>query len=141
MRFVVGHGRRKSGVPYVVDKATGCWLWQRAMLRNGYGSMLDPEAGRVCVAHRVYYERHVGPIPDGMQLDHLCRNRACVNPAHLEPVTNAENAQRGCGAKLTPDAVRAIRASGETAALARRYGVDRTLIQQVRAGRIWKNVE
>jgi hypothetical protein len=144
VRFVSGHGRRKSPVPYVVDPETGCWRWQRAKGRGGYSSLFDPAQGRVRPAHVVYYEREYGPVPAGLQLDHVrargCRYRDCVNPSHLEPVTNAENTQRGTGAKLTPEAVCEIRASTETAAMAQRFGVDRTLIQQVRAGRIWRNV-
>jgi hypothetical protein len=53
-------------------------------------------------AHRFYYEQHVGPIPEGLQLDHLCRNTRCVNPAHLEPVTGAENMRRRVAARRTP---------------------------------------
>lgn len=77
-----------------VDTDSGCWLWAGA-LSQGYGSVsLD---GRSQRAHRVVYKLLAGEIPDGLQLDHLCRVRRCVNPSHLEPVTNRENAIRGVG--------------------------------------------
>lgn len=71
-----------------------CWYWTGATT-NGYGSF--QWRGNASPAHRFAYELLVGPIPDGLQLDHLCRMRACVNPAHLEPVTQRENLLRGNG--------------------------------------------
>lgn len=76
-----------------VDKSENCWLWTGAKQTLGYGHVwLD---GRMRVAHRVAYEMVIGPIPDGLTLDHLCRVRHCVNPNHLQPVTLAENIARG----------------------------------------------
>jgi hypothetical protein len=92
-------------------------------------------------AHRAFYEEARGPIPDGMQLDHLCGNRACVNPDHLEPVSGVENVRRSRVAKLTVAAVAAIKASDEPAAVfAERFGVQRPAIHKIRAGRNWKDV-
>lgn len=81
------------------DTNTGCWLWTAAVDKDpGYGRIWDGH--RMAHAHRVVYELNVGPIPDGLELDHLCRVRHCVNPAHLEPVTHAENVRRGAGGVL-----------------------------------------
>lgn len=79
------------------DTVTGCWLFSGSWSRDGYGTFWDGKrSGR---AHRWAYENYVGPIPDGLQLDHLCRMRCCVNPDHLEPVTSRENVLRGEGRK------------------------------------------
>lgn len=78
-----------------VGHPLGCWLWIAAKI-CGYGSYKDD--GVTVLAHRVAYEALAGPIPDGLQLDHLCRNTACVNPDHLEPVTQRDNLMRGAGA-------------------------------------------
>ncbi len=71
-----------------VDKSGDCWLWTARLSHNGYGRFVNQ------AAHRTAYEMLVGPIPEGMQLDHLCRVRRCVNPSHLEPVTPRENLMR-----------------------------------------------
>lgn len=73
------------------DGENGCWEWTSANFRR-YG--LFWLNGKTEWAHRLAYELLVGPIPDGLTLDHLCRNPSCVNPAHLEPVTQSENARR-----------------------------------------------
>lgn len=70
-----------------------CWTWQAYVGTHGYG-MYKLCRARPDVAHRVAYRLAVGPIPDGLFVDHICRNKLCVNPAHLEPVTHVENMRR-----------------------------------------------
>ncbi len=72
---------------------SGCWLWMSCCDRHGYAKMNVP--GFSALAHRISYEIFKGKIPSGLQLDHKCRVRCCVNPDHLEPVTNLENSIRG----------------------------------------------
>ncbi len=72
---------------------SGCWEWTAGKNSTGYGQFYFHL--RLERAHRVAYTLLVGPIPEGLAIDHLCRNRGCVNPSHLEPVTNRENLLRG----------------------------------------------
>ena len=89
-----GHNNRNPSPRYIVDDATGCWNWQWAKDSDGYGIWRD-ENGKKGRAHRICWESEHGPIPDGMVIDHLCRNTSCVNPSHMEVVTTRENTLRG----------------------------------------------
>lgn len=73
--------------------ALECWLWIGPLDRYGYGKYR--RSNRHTGAHRIAYQLLVGEIPEGLVIDHLCRNRACVNPWHMDPVTNRENILRG----------------------------------------------
>lgn len=78
-----------------VAKTSTCWLWTGALSKSGYGVLHF--GGRKISAHRHSWQMHRGPMPEGLVTDHLCRVRHCVNPDHLEPVTNGENVLRGIG--------------------------------------------
>lgn len=95
----------------VIKREGGCWEWQAKRNQYGYGKFSISRRSEV-FAHRLSWELMRGPIPAGLVIDHLCRNPACVNPDHLEPVTQMENVRRGehvtknqCvnGHTLTPD--------------------------------------
>ncbi len=143
MRFVRGHARRRD-VPNFVVNADGYWIWQRGLNPvSGYG-MASRE-----YAHRKMYRKYKGEIPEGMQIDHLCRVRACVNPNHLEAVTRSENALRGltgrqakvAARRLTDAQVREIRTSKESnRELAKQHGVSHETIRCVKNGHHYAEV-
>lgn len=85
---------------YVVTNS-GCWEWTGTIAKNGYGILgVGGRGGKKVYAHRASYEIFSGKIPFGLEIDHLCRNRECVNPEHLEAVTRRINILRGSGPKI-----------------------------------------
>jgi hypothetical protein len=133
----------KERLTVYVDRSGDCWLWTGPIDALGYGVCVDRD-GNNRKAHRVMYREAVGEIPVNLELDHLCRNRACVNPAHLEPVSHEVNCQRGANTKLTAEQVAEIRRlllqGRRQKALAAKYGVSHGAIKAIAAGRTWRNV-
>lgn len=138
-----GHrGKHRPEFEYTVEDrgfTTPCWIWARALDTGGYARLMVNR--RTHAAHRLLYERTVGPIPDDTHLDHLCRNRSCVNPDHLEPVTCAENVRRGDSTPLTKTDVEYIRIAVEQgrtqAEVSREFGVTPTAIWNIVHGKTW----
>lgn len=137
-----------------------CWIWQgQPSGDHGYGR-LRIRKGRRMPAHRFFFEMFRMPVPEGMQLDHLCRVPLCVNPGHLEPVTGTENVRRGKVPKLSVEAAAEIRAfrdaffaesplnakgrprqrfpQGVLDELAKRYGVSKLTIIHCLRDRTWR---
>ena len=129
----------RSTPEYIIDSETGCWEWQRAFNNRGYPTKWI--LGRKWLAHRLYYTLANGLISPDMTIDHLCRNKACVNPAHLEMVTACRNLRRGVRTTLNEQAVIEMRArykAGErTAALAAEYGATKAAVYQSCTGSTW----
>jgi len=121
---------------------TGCWLWTAHLTGSGYGEIQvgTSKRRRNQVAHRFAYERLVGPIPPGLQCDHICRTRCCVNPAHVEPVTCAENIRRGDTGKRNRDKTHCAKGHAFDAAntaLTRRGTRYCKTCNRLNANRIW----
>lgn len=149
VRFIVGHAGYLYRQPEITEAMfeitdqgydTPCWLWSKPPDAYGYARAQFNGVPNQLV-HRVMYEQAIGPIPPGLHVDHLCRNRTCIRPTHLEPVTPAENVRRGRAAKLSVEKVRVIRASPLAARkLAAQFGVTLRTIQSVRSGKTWRDI-
>lgn len=83
--------RERFEAKFLPEPNTGCWLWMAAMGSDGYGSFWNDQHSQMMGAHRVAWLLFRGPIPPGLEVDHLCRVRSCVNPDHLRVVTKREN--------------------------------------------------
>jgi hypothetical protein len=144
---------------FIPEPNSGCWLWTGHGLPWGYGSFaLGVPRGESVLAHRASYHFYVGPIPDGLLILHRCDVPACVNPDHLFPGTEADNAHdmilkgrghpaplhQGSGhwnVALTEEIVREIRSTADSArSLAERLGVTPWTIYDIRSRRSWRHV-
>lgn len=139
-----------------INSETECWEWTAGKYRDGYGAFgVGGRAGGNKRAHRVSYELHCGPIPEGMLVCHQCDNRICVNPEHLFLGTSADNladmttkgrrarvghpGASNPSAKLTASDADAIRSATKVhwRDLAKQYGVGKTTVFGIRAGKRW----
>lgn len=141
VRFLVGHNARIQNPGHRIDTETGCWVWLGYVSkRTGYSGMMQHN-GRPEIAHRAYYKKYRAEIPDGYELDHICRNRRCVNPDHLEPVPSVKNVRRQPVVKLTEalaDRARQMVRDGATRKdVAAQLGVSRSLVSMIASGKRW----
>lgn len=103
---------QKVNIVGPIWNGSNCWVWLGAKVSKlpskAYGQYWDSGLKKNVLAHRYAYERTVGPIPTNLEIDHLCRNTACVNPSHLEPVTRSVNTRRGISKDVTASRNKAI---------------------------------
>ena len=149
VRFLYGHHRRKSPHRFLVEDRgykTPCHVWQGGLTTEfGYALDWDPVAKKKVLGHHATWIAKNGPIPSGLDLNHLCRVHPCINPDHLEPVTRAVSIQRGKNTKLTRDDVLWIRdayAQGcwTLKELGKLYGVSGAHVHCIVSRKTWKNV-
>lgn len=124
-----------------IIEPTGCWRWIGSTTTSGYGHLSISDV--YYQAHRLMYTLHRGPVTTPA-MDHLCRNRWCVNPWHLEPVSHQENMRRGARTRLDAEKVRAIRvalaAGTSQRAIGRLFGIDHSTVSRVKNGSRWSDV-
>ena len=142
-RFAAGHSPAKSQNVKeeafwrnMVIRPDGCWVWQAYLNDWGYGTVADvrPAAQKTMRAHGLAYELIFGKIPKELEFDHTCKNRACINPWHLEPVTHFENMRRSSNAKITNEQVAEIKAAprSDVGRLPEKYGISKHLVATIR---------
>lgn len=122
--------------------ATPCWRYAGSIGKDGYG-IQNSKSGPKRMAHRISYEITNGPIPRDLEIDHLCRNRWCINPSHLEAVTRAVNMQRGRLVKLSVEqvlAVRALQGRERTTVVAEQFGISQKHVRVIWARNAWRNL-
>ena len=144
-RYIAGHGCSRINKPYLIEDRgyeSPCWIWEFSLTSQGYASV--EFGGKKHYVHRINYQKFVGSIPEGYELDHLCENRCCVNPYHLEPVMHRENARRGRLTILDEADVKEIKlkiAKGESrSAIAKVFGVVPATIGCIKRGELWADV-
>lgn len=145
-KFLTGHHRPNKPRPvrYVINLVTGCWEWMLARdPMKGYGRE-NLRNAQSTLAHINSYVKHKGPVPKGKELDHLCRNTGCINPDHLEPVSDAVNSRRRPCTLLTEDIVRDAKrryVAGEMIKdMAAEFNVHPSTLSSAVAGNSWSDV-
>lgn len=122
---------------------TPCWIWRHARGNAmGHGKVMFRK--KKTWAHRVMWMQHNGPVPDGLELDHLCRVPPCINPDHIEAVTHAENLLRGDGTKVTQeiyDQILSLRATGLShRRISEQVAVSKSTVGDIVAGKRWSHL-
>src|SRR5262249_9726351 len=134
---------------HIAKQENGCWEWQGARRKKGYGH--TGRQGRSYRAHRLAYETYIGPIPNGLQVHHLCNNPPCCNPAHLTVGTNKQNIQYSidCGRTVTKLKPRqaaqikwlALHSRKTLVAIGKLYGVKAVTVAEIKKGKAWTDTK
>jgi hypothetical protein len=138
LSYINGHNPTKLAPLYIIEPETGCWVWQRGGDR--YGVHWHPEEKRNVLAHRFIYERERGPIPDGYQLHHLCRNKRCVNPDHLELLVSRDHVRKERG-RVSAEQILRIRGMAADGVrqtdIAEQMGIGQMTVSDIVTGISW----
>ena len=121
-----------------IQRKTDCWIWPYSIDGSGYGVI--GKGKKLYGAHKFIFELLVRPTPSSCELDHICCNKMCVNPSHLQPVSHAENCRRGKQTKLTQENVKWIRKMAGVMTqqkIADKFGVSRASIGYILQGKRW----
>lgn len=141
LKYLLGHNAALRVKWIEEDRGfeTPCWVWQGYIAPNGYGKSRAAK-----FAHVAQWEITNGPVPDGLELDHLCRVPACVNPSHLEAVTHAENMRRAPRCVMNEESVAEVRRLLATGMMGKeigqRLGVHPRIVSSIKCGKAWVGV-
>jgi len=135
--------RMSDNLRYEIDKNTGCWNYTMGLNAYGYGQYSLSHDKNIS-AHRYFFEKYKGKIKEGLILDHLCRNKKCVNPNHLEVVSLAENTRRGLSAKLDKRKVGMIKVAYKFGKktqkqIAKLFNINQSQVSRIVNGLRWTN--